>query len=151
MEEIQATLVHELLGLLNVRHDTHDPISVDLPDHAHLDEGEAPLPPGSDLRFAESPLAVYASGIFLDTIVDASIKRAEEILGHSRKQAYVLPKERFETVMQRFDAALQSVAERLRLHAAASLASRSAQKRRASESDDLDHRYAQPIVSRYSS
>ena len=133
-------LVRELLGLLNVQLDTHVPISVNLPDHAHLDKGEGRTRRGLSHWFAESPLAASASGVFMDTIVDASIKKAEEILGTSRKQAYVLPKDRFEDAMKRFDAFLESMAERLRFQAVAARTSRSAQKRRASESDDLGGR-----------
>ncbi|THG98161.1 hypothetical protein EW026_g3979 [Hermanssonia centrifuga] len=116
VEEVQTTLVQELLGLLHVPFDARVEMSVDLHDHAHL--GEA-----------------YATGLFLDAILQTSLSRAEHALGSSLSEAYMLPRDRVEASRRRFEGTIQRVSERLRHLAAASLSSRSAQKRRATEED----------------
>lgn len=65
--------------------------------------------------------------------MDTSIRRTEDILGYDlKKKIFLMPKDKLEASRQRLDNVLQSMAERLQLHAAAWLSARSAQKRRAS-------------------
>ena len=87
------------------------------------------------IMFSNEPdrmYVAYATDLFLDSIINTSIKRAQDILGHNSKKLYLLPKDKVENSKRRFDNVLQTMAERLRQHAAAWLSTRSAQKRRAS-------------------
>ncbi len=80
----------------------------------------------------------------MDAILQTSLSRAEHALGSSLSEAYMLPRDRVEASRRRFEGTIQRVSERLRHLAAASLSSRSAQKRRATEEDSRSGRYVFP-------